>query len=38
MSKKANWLNLRDLGALPEYEGNPTTESNASLMKPLKLK
>jgi hypothetical protein len=38
MSKQANWLNLRELGTLPQYEGNPTPESNAKLMKPLKLK
>jgi hypothetical protein len=38
VSKKANWLNLREIGTLPQYDGDPTPESGASLMKPLKLK
>jgi hypothetical protein len=38
VSKKANWLNLREIGTLPEYGGNPTAESNASRIEPLKLK
>jgi hypothetical protein len=37
MSKKANWLNLREIGALPEYDGDPTPESSAKLIAPLKL-
>ncbi|HEY6418784.1 MAG TPA: GFA family protein [Candidatus Binataceae bacterium] len=35
VSKKANWLNLREIGTLPQYEGEP--ESN-NLIEPLKLK
>jgi hypothetical protein len=38
VSKKANWLNLRELGTLREFDGDPTEESNAELMAPLKLK
>lgn len=38
MSKKANWLNLRELGALPEFAANPSPESNAGRIEPLKLK
>jgi hypothetical protein len=38
MSKKANWLDLRELAALPQHAGDPTDESNARLMEPLKLK
>jgi hypothetical protein len=37
IAKKANWLNLRELGMLPEYDGDPSPESNARLNKPLKL-
>jgi hypothetical protein len=38
MSKKASWMNLRELGTLPESDGDPSAESNAKLMAPLKLK
>jgi hypothetical protein len=38
VAKKANWLNLRELGTLPQFDGNPTPESSASLNEPLKLK
>jgi hypothetical protein len=37
VGKKANWLNLREIGRLPEYDGDPTPESNARLMEQLKL-
>lgn len=38
VGKKANWLNLREIGTLAEYDGDPTPESNARLVEPLKLK
>ena len=38
MSKKANWLNLRELGTLPEHDADPPAESTARLIEPLKLK
>jgi hypothetical protein len=38
MSKKANWLNLRELGRLPEHDADPPAESSAKLIEPLKLK
>ena len=37
IAKKAGWLNLREIGNLPEFDGDPTDESNAGLMAPLKL-
>lgn len=37
IGKKAGWLNLREIGKLPEHDGDPTEESNARLMEPLKL-
>jgi len=37
VSKKASWLNLREIGRIPEYDGDPSAESNARLMEPLKL-
>jgi hypothetical protein len=37
MSRKASWMNLRELGTLAQHDGDPTEESNASLMAPLKL-
>jgi hypothetical protein len=36
--KKANWLNLREFGTLPQYDRDPTPESNARRIEPLKLK
>jgi hypothetical protein len=38
VGKKANWLNLREIGTLPEYDGDPPPESSASLNEPLKLR
>jgi hypothetical protein len=38
VGKKANWLNLREIGTLPKHDGDPTAESNARLIEPLKLK
>jgi len=37
VSKKANWLKLREIGALPEHDGDPPPESSARLIAPLKL-
>ncbi|HWM88202.1 MAG TPA: GFA family protein [Kofleriaceae bacterium] len=39
VSKKASWLDLSEIGALPQYDEEPTSESqHQSLMGPLKLK
>lgn len=38
VSKKANWLDLHQLASLPEHDGNPTPESNARRIEPLKLR
>lgn len=38
IGKKANWLNLRELGALPEHDRNPTPESNKHRIEILKLR
>ncbi len=39
VSKKANWLDLSEIGALPAYDTEPTSESqHQRLMGPLKLK
>jgi hypothetical protein len=35
--KKASWLDLAELAQLPQYAANPTPESNARLMAPLRL-
>ncbi len=37
IGKKASWLNLHEIGRLPEYDGDPPEESNAHLIEPLKL-
>jgi hypothetical protein len=37
ISQKANWLNLREIGRLPEHDGDPTEESTAHLFRPLNL-
>src|SRR5688572_4859521 len=39
VSKKANWLDLSELGALPQYDTEPNSESqHQDLMGPLNLK
>ena len=38
VSKKANWLNLRKIGSLPQFDRDPTPESNAKRIEPLKLR